>query len=81
MGVGVYGYIYISIVFIVRYTLCRSISGEDVCFSVVFGTLVVVCVFSVMWYELLMTYIISWPVVNSVRVPESGVCVHISGED
>ena len=31
------------------------ISGEDVCCSVVFGTLVGVFVFSVMWYELLMT--------------------------
>ena len=31
------------------------ISGEDVCFSVVFGTLVGVFVFSVMWYELLVT--------------------------
>ena len=31
------------------------ISGEDVCCSVVFGTLVCVSVFSVMWSELLMT--------------------------
>ena len=41
-------------------------SGDDVCCSVVFGTLVGVFVSSV---------------VISVRVPESGVCVHISGED
>ena len=30
-------------------------SGDDVCCSVVFGTLVGVFVFSVMWSELLMT--------------------------
>ena len=35
-----------------------AISGEDVCCSVVFGTLVVVCV---MWSELLMTSAISCP--------------------
>ena len=57
-------------------------SGDDVCCSVVFGTLVGVFVFSVMWSELLMTSAISCPlVVISVRVPESGVCVHISSED
>ena len=67
-------------------------SGDDVCCSVVFGTLVGVFVFSVMWSELLMTSAISCPLwsrryvdhcddVCSVRVPESGVCVHISGED
>ena len=54
-------------------------SRDDVCCSVVFGT--VVGVFSVMWSELLMTSAISCPLVISVRVPESGVCVHISGED
>ena len=57
------------------------ISGDDVCCSVVFGTLVCVFVFSVMWSELLMTSAISCPIVISVRVPESGVCVYISGED
>ena len=57
-------------------------SGDDVCCSVVFGTLVGVFVFSVMWSELLMTSAISCSsVVISVRVPESGVCVHITGED
>ena len=57
-------------------------SGDDVCCSVVFGTLVGVFVFSVMWSELLMTSAISCSsVVISVRVPESGVCVHISDED
>ena len=51
------------------------ISGEDVCCSVVFGTLVGVFVFSVMWSELLMTSDICCPliiitdVVISVRVP------------
>ena len=42
------------------------ISGEDVCCSVVFGTLVSVFVFSVMWSELLMTSAISCPVWSSV---------------
>ena len=42
------------------------ISGEDVCCSVLFGTLVGVLLYSV---------------VISVRVPESGVCIHIFGED
>ena len=52
------------------------------CCSVVFGTLVGVFVFSVMWSEFLMAPAISLSsVVISVRVPESGVCVHISGED
>ena len=34
------------------------LSGEDVCCSVVFGTLVGVFVFSVMWSELLMTSVL-----------------------
>ena len=38
-------------------------SGDDVCCSVVFGTLVVV--FSVMWSELLMTSVISCPLWSS----------------
>ena len=54
-------------------------SGDDVCCSVVFGTLGGVFMFSVMWSELLMTSSISCPL--WIRVPESGVCVHISGED
>ena len=37
------------------------ISGDVVCCSVVFGTLVGVFVFSVMWSELLMTSAISCP--------------------
>ena len=42
------------------------ISGEDVCCSVVFGTLVGVFVFSVMWSNLLMTSAISCPLWSSV---------------
>ena len=42
------------------------ISGEHVCCSVVFGTLVGVFVFSVMWYKLLMTSAISCPLWSSV---------------
>ena len=42
------------------------ISGEEVCCSVVFGTLVGVFVFSVMWSELLMTSAISCPLWSSV---------------
>ena len=37
------------------------ISGDDVCCGVVFGTLVGVFRFSVMWSELLMTSAISCP--------------------
>ena len=40
------------------------ISGEDVCCSVVFGTLV--DLFSAMWYELVMTSAISCPLWSSV---------------
>ena len=42
------------------------ISGDYVCCSVVFGTLVGVFVFSVMWSELLTTSAISCPVWSSV---------------
>ena len=41
-------------------------SGDDVCCSEVFGTLVGVFVFSVMWSELLMTSAISCPLWSSV---------------
>ena len=37
------------------------ISGEEVCCSVVFGTLIGVFVFSVMWSDFLMTSAISCP--------------------
>ena len=42
------------------------ISGDDICCSVVFGTLIDVFVFSVMWSELLMTSAISCPLWSSV---------------
>ena len=42
------------------------ISGEIYCFSVVFGTLVGVCVFRVIWSELLMASAISFPLWSSV---------------
>ena len=42
------------------------ISGDDVCCIVVFGTLVGVFLFSVMWSEMLMTYAISSPLWSSV---------------
>ena len=42
------------------------ISGEDVCCSVVFDTLVGVSVFSVMWSELRVTSAISCPLWLSV---------------
>ena len=42
------------------------ISGEDVCCSVVFGTMVCVFVFSFMWSELLLTSAISCPLWSSV---------------
>ena len=41
-------------------------SGDEVCCSVVFGTLVGVFVFSVRWSELLMTSAISCPLWSSV---------------
>ena len=42
------------------------ISGADVCCGVVFGTLVGVFVFSVMWSELPMTSVISCPLWSSL---------------
>ena len=45
---------------------CVRHRGDDVCCSVVFGTLVGVVVFSVMWPELLMTSAISCPLWSSV---------------
>ena len=42
------------------------ISGEDVCCSVLFGTLIGVFVFSIMWSELLMTSAISCHLWSSV---------------
>ena len=50
------------------------ISGEYVC-SVVFGTLVSVFVFIVMWSEMLMTYDISRPLWSSVYECQRVECV------
>ena len=46
---------------------CVRHRGDDVCCSVVFGTLVGAFVFSVMWSELLMTSAISCPMCTSAR--------------
>ena len=53
-------------------------SGDDGCCSVVFGTLVGVFVFSVMWYELLMTSAISCPLWSSVYECQSVECAFTS---
>ena len=45
---------------------CVRHCGDDVCCSAVFGTLVGVIVFSVMWSELLMASAISCPLWSSV---------------
>ena len=54
------------------------ISGEYVCCSVVFGTLVGVFVLSVMWSELLMTSAISCPLWSSVCKCERVECAYPS---
>ena len=51
------------------------ISGDNVCCSVVFGTLVGVFVFSVMLSELLMTSAINCPLCTSAR--GWSVCSHL----
>ena len=53
------------------------ISGEDVCCTVVFGSLVGVSVFSVMWSEFLMTSAISCPLCTNAR--EWSVRSHLRG--
>ena len=53
-------------------------SGDDVCCSVVFGTLVGVFVFSVMWSELLMTSAISCPLSSSMYECQSVECAFTS---
>ena len=53
-------------------------SGDDVCCSVVFDTLVGVFVFSVMWSELLMTSAISCPLWSSVYECQRGECAFTS---
>ena len=50
-------------------------SGDDVCCSVVFGTLVGVFVFGVIWSELLMTSAISCPLWKSVYDCQRVECV------
>ena len=52
--------------------------GEYVCCSVVFGTLIGVFVFSVMWSELLRTYTISCPLWSSVYKCQSVECAFTS---
>ena len=52
------------------------ISGDDICYSVVFGTLV--CVFSVMWSELWMTFAISCPLWLSVHECQRVECAFTS---
>ena len=53
-------------------------SGDCVCCSVVFGTLVGVFVFSVMWSELLMTSAISCPLWSSVYECQRVECAFTS---
>ena len=53
-------------------------SGDDVCCSVVFGTLVGVFVFSVMWSELLMTSAICCPLWSSVYECQRVECAFTS---
>ena len=50
------------------------ISGEYVCCSMVFGTLVGVFVFSVMWSELLMT-----SAINCIRLSSVYTCHKVEG--
>ena len=54
------------------------ISGDDVCCSVVFGTLVGVFVFSGMWSELLMISNIRFPLWSSVYECQRVECAFIS---
>ena len=55
-----------------------AISGDDVCCSVMFCTLVGVLVFSVMWPELLMTSAISCPLCSSVYKCQRVECAFTS---
>ena len=54
------------------------ISGDDVCCSVVLGTLVGVFVFSGMWSELFMTPAISCPLWSSVSECQKVECAFTS---
>ena len=53
------------------------ISGDDVCCSVVLGTLVGVFLFSVMWSELLMTFAISGPIYQCMSAREWSMRSHL----
>ena len=53
-------------------------SGDDVCCSLVFGTLVGVFVFTVMWSELLMISAISCPLWSSVYECQRVECAFTS---
>ena len=55
-----------------------AMSGDDVCCSVVFGTLVGVFVFSVIWSELLMTSAISCSLWSSVYECQRVECAFTS---
>ena len=57
---------------------CVRHRGDDVCCSVVFGTLVGGFVFSVMWSELLMTSAISCPLWSSVYECQRVECAFTS---
>ena len=54
------------------------VSGDDVCCSVVFGSLVGGFVLSGMWSELLMKYAISCPLWSSVYECQRVVCAFTS---
>ena len=54
------------------------ISGEDVCCSVVFGTLVLCVCVSVMWSELPMTSVISCPLWSSLYECDKVECAFTS---
>ena len=54
------------------------ISGEDICCSVVFGTLVGGFVFSVMWSELMKTSATSCPMWSSVYMCQRVECAFTS---
>ena len=53
------------------------ISGEYVCCSMVFGTLIGVSVFSIIWSELLMTSAISFPLWSTVYECQRVECAFI----
>ena len=64
--------------FVVKCLDTMVIFSDDVCCSEVFGTLVGVFVFSVMWFELLMTSAISCPLWSSVYECQSVECTFTS---